>query len=29
VSVTPLKVDLTKHEDIAQVSDWLGTSPRD
>jgi len=29
VSVTPLKVDLTKHEDIGQVSDWLGASPRD
>jgi 5'-nucleotidase len=25
VSVTPLKVDLTKHEDIGRIESWLGT----
>ena len=25
VSVTPLKVDLTKHEDIGRISEWLGS----
>jgi 5'-nucleotidase len=25
VSVTPLKVDLTKHEDIGRIEHWLGT----
>jgi 5'-nucleotidase len=24
VSVTPLKVDLTKHEDIGRIENWLG-----
>jgi 5'-nucleotidase len=26
VSVTPLKVDLTKHEDIGRIESWLGVS---